>query len=330
MHSVPSAFIAIGTVVNQEVQGWGLRSVDLLGHLCVALGAFLLALSLVGLCAARSGSMLPLFAYFIFLLVLLSGMLLTGVYAYVENSRMRRFLELNWSEIQARLGVTGEEGEEYITFEEAVALMHRYLIYIGGAGVTAVLVLGIGFVAAMRQLGIHAIAVSLLVTLGLLGVVEVGVAYQTRGHVPPATTSLLLVCAAVQVFCASTGICGFRWLNCECLFWSCLALVFSAAGLTYTTTATYFWLVVEEVEEPQSLLLVFGISLVADFMMVSTLVFMLALYCKRRGAFMQADHAYDIHGEFSDYATREGTRGGRGRKRKKLPVSEISVSHNHL
>jgi len=314
--------------VNQQVQGWGLRSVDLLGHLCIGLGTFLLVLSLLGLCAVRSGAFLPLFGYFIYLLVLIAAMLLTAIYAFVENARMRHFLREHWAEIQIRLG-TNEEGEDQLSYEEAVTLMHHYLAVIGSVGVVTFSVLMIGFVAAMRQLGLRALALSLLVTLGLLGIVEVAVAFQTYGFVPAATTYLLLVCAGVQAFCATTGLCGFRWLNCECLWWSCFVLAFSAAGLAYVSTATYFWLRETDIENPEHLLLVFGVSVVADFVMISTLMFVLLLYCKRRGAFMEADRVNELQAEFSDYASREGTRGGRGRKKQRLPVAEISA-HSHL
>ncbi len=327
------AFIFVGALVNQEVQGWGLRSVDLLGTMCIGTGALLLVLSLFGLCAARSGGFVPLFAYFVSLLVIISALLLSGIYAFVENARMRHFLRLHWAEIQLRIGLSeasaDDEGvEPFLTFEEAVELMHRYLAVVGGIGFSTVSVLMVGFVAAMRQLGLRAIAMSLLVTLGLLGVVELSVAFQTYGGVPTATTYLLVGAAGVQLFCSATGICGFRWLNCECLFWSLLVLVFSAAGLAYVTVATYYWLRDADVDQPENLLLVFGVALVADFVMVSTLIFMLLLYCKRRSAFLQADHAHELHGEFSDYASRERTRGGR-KKNKKLPVAEIAAS-SHL
>jgi len=317
-------FVFIGALVNQQVQGWELQSIDLLGNLCIGLGAFLTSLSLLGLCAARSGTFLPLLSYFVLLLMLVSALLLTAIYAFVENARMRQFLHEHWGEVQARLGFD-DEGEAALTYDEALSLMHRYLATVGAIGFATVCVLLIGLVASMQQLGLRAIAMSLLVTLGMLGLAEAGVALQTKARVPSATTTLLTVSAGVQIFCSLTGLCGFRWLNCECLFWSCLVMVFSAAGLAYVSIATYFWLRDADVEEPENLLLVFSISLVADFVMVSTLVFVLLLYLRRRSAFLEADKANELTAEFSDYASREGTRGGRGRKARPIEFSSPSA-----
>ena len=74
--------------------------------------------------------------------------------------------------------------------------------------------------SAMRMLGVKAIAMSCLVTLGLLGWSEVGIAVVTQGQVNRPTTWLLLACAAVQVLCSVTGICGFKNLNGECIKWA--------------------------------------------------------------------------------------------------------------
>ena len=70
------------------------------------------------------------------------------------------------------------------------------------------------------MLGLKAIAMSCLITLGLLGWAEVGIAVVTQGQVNRPTTWLLLACAAVQVLCSVTGICGFKNLNTECVKWA--------------------------------------------------------------------------------------------------------------
>ena len=74
--------------------------------------------------------------------------------------------------------------------------------------------------SAMRMLGVRAIAISCLITLGLLGWAEVGLAFVTKGEINRPTTWLLLACAAVQVISSITGICGFRNLNRECVKWA--------------------------------------------------------------------------------------------------------------
>lgn len=74
--------------------------------------------------------------------------------------------------------------------------------------------------SAMRLLGVRAIAISCLVTLGFLGCVEFGLAVVTKEEIDSRpTTWLLLSCAVVQVVCAICGICGFKNLNRECIKW---------------------------------------------------------------------------------------------------------------
>ena len=63
---------------------------------------------------------------------------------------------------------------------------------------------------------------------------------------------------------------------------------------------------------PENLLLVFGVSLVSDFFMLSTLVFGGVYYCRQQRAFRRADRRNEVPAQFSNTTTRKyGKRGGR-------------------
>lgn len=340
------AFLGIGVYVNQEVRGWDVEAIDLLGYLCIGLGAFLFVLAILGLAAGRSGRFLPLISYFGTLLFVLSAILVASIYGAVENGHLRYTLELHWDDIKRMLGFLHSD----LNFNQALDLLHDHLLIVSGIGFGSLSVLLLGFVAALRMLGVRAVAMSLLAVLGMIGLCEGGIVGYTYGGIPKATTWLLCGCSGAQIFTSMTGICAFRCLNAECLFWACTVLIFSAAGLVYVSTATYSWLRRSELEvsertiqpiplshykhfdcgtslvlqTPEHLLLVFGISLVSSILMICTLLFVTCLYCKRRRAFLEADRANELQAEFSDYAQREGTRGGRGRKRRPIEFAPSS------
>ena len=160
-----------GVFLNQQTANWELQTVDLLGWLCMFTGGFLVATSLLGLSAARSGSWLFLFAYFMMLLLLLASMLLACVYAYYENARLRQYITANWTAIQARLGfgewIGGDDGE--FTLDDAIEMVRTYLLVLGGTAAAITAMLLTAFLATMRMLGVRAITVCLLLCLGLLG-----------------------------------------------------------------------------------------------------------------------------------------------------------------
>ena len=308
-------FGIIGLFVNEKVHGWEASSFEMLGSLCIALGIFLVFLSLLGLCASRTHARTPLLAYFFLLLLLSAALLLACLYAVVEADKLRSYLRDHWPTIKQHLGIDDLVGGEGVAFEDVLSWASEYLAIIGSVGASAVAVLFVALAAAMRELGVRQIAMTFLAVLGVLGLVEIAISFATRGNVPPATTWLLLGCAAVQMLCAATGICGFRLLNAECLFWSCLVQLVSTAGLAYISAGTYLWLRNAHVSKPENLLLVFAITVVATFFLATTLAFVLILYCMRRRAFLEADRAAELPIEFSDYATRERPQGSSGGRR---------------
>ena len=182
------ALFLVGLFLNQETRQWQVQTVDLLGWLCMWFGGFLAILSLLGICSSRSSSVPLLFSYFVLLLLLLAAMLLSCLYAYMENDRVNAYIADNWDAIQNRLGfgdyIGGED--ERLTLEEAIELLRTYFFVLGGLGVTTACVLATAFVATMRMLGIRAIATSLLLTLGVLGIGEL-----PPGHEGHSSASLI-------------------------------------------------------------------------------------------------------------------------------------------
>ncbi|KAL3922527.1 MAG: hypothetical protein SGPRY_004531, partial [Prymnesium sp.] len=350
------AIMIIGFFINNEVSGWSLNLVDILGSLIIATGVFLFVLSILGIMAARTTTMTLMFSYFLLTLLLVSTLCLSVVYAVVEADDIRVYLQKNWDRIQ--LVLCGPEESARCNapeFDDVNKMLQDYFYIFVGVGFAAlatqfltlfwyahspVLALPqttyqqtpsvaiqlpslVG--SAMRMLGVRAIAISCLVTLGILGIAEVGVAILTAGQVNRPTTWLLFACAGVQVTCALTGICGFKNLNRSCLEWAFLVLLISSGGLVYVVVTSYAWL--KEggrqaylvgfacQQHPEHILLLFGISITSAFFMFSSLLFGAIFYCKRRSAFQEADRACEIHGQFSETANmRRPRRGGRPRE----------------
>ena len=48
------ALLLVGVFINNEVSGWGLRAVDMVGNLCLSAGVVLLGVSMLGVMAART------------------------------------------------------------------------------------------------------------------------------------------------------------------------------------------------------------------------------------------------------------------------------------
>jgi len=210
-----------------------------------------------------------------------------------------------------------------------------------GVGITAVAMQLVTLFSAMRMLGLKAIAISCLITIGLLGCAEIAIAIMTHGEVNRPTTWLLVSCAIVQMVCSVCGICGFKSLNRECIKWAFLVLLISSGGLVFVVVSTYSSLKNEEreviqrdsqsierevlpsrsralladMQHPEHLLLLFGIALISAFFMFSALLFGAIFYCKRRSAFREADAACELHGQFSDCASkRRPPRRGKARE----------------
>ena len=165
------ALCLTGLFLNQSTSNWELETVEVLGWLCIIIGGFLAVTSLLGLAAARSGTLCLLFSYFMMLLALLASILLACVYAYVENARLTQYVTANWDSIHARLGLGSLVGgeDEALTLDEAIEMLRTYMLALGGVGLTILALLFSAFFAVMRMLGVRAITVCLLLSLGLLG-----------------------------------------------------------------------------------------------------------------------------------------------------------------
>ena len=96
---------------------------------------------------------------------------------------------------------------------------------------------------------------------------------------------------------------------------------------------------------PEHLLLVFGITLVSDFFMLATLLFITLLYVRNRRGFLAADRKRELPVEYSDYIDRErparpldqvergkgiGRGKGKGRKSKSRASRQASSPHDRL
>lgn len=134
---------------------------------------------------------------------------------------------------------------------------------------------------------------------------EAGVAYETLDRVPRATTYLLFGCAGVQVAAALSGACGIKMLNRECICTAMLILALAGAACAWIAASTYLWLRDTTPREPEHLLLVFGISAVADFFLVVTLLFVLCLYRSLRRDITASEKSNEMREEYSDYDQRE-------------------------
>jgi len=298
------SLMLLGFYMNNEVRGWSLSAFELLGFLCIAVGAFSFVLSATGIMAARSKNKVITYAYFLQLLLLVAFLICTFVYGIVENANISDYLDKNWDAISDTVGFTGERDE----VEQSLHDWFYGFVAIGSVGTA---VLSVSLVSAMRMLGLRAIAISTLVTLGMLGFAEFVLAFFTAGSgLPGPTTWLLFGCSVVQVICAACGICGFRNLNRECMFWFFIILLIASCGLLYVAVDTYLWMRDHDPDHPEQLLIVFAITLVSIFLMWTSLLFGGLFYCKRRKAFKDADRRAELPVHFSDYGSRQ--RGGAG------------------
>lgn len=284
------ALLLVGVFVTQTVQDWGVPNLDMLGWLGVALGGFLTIVSLLGICAARTGSMLVRFVYFVALLLAVCTLLVACICSAVERAKLESYLRRHWGTVTRNLGL-----DDNLTLEAAVEQLREYALGLAGVGGSAIALVLISFFSAMRLLGIRQIALCFLATLGFLGLAEIAVAVLTYEQVPLATTTVLTGCAGVQILCALTSFCGLRWLNSECVWCSFLVMLLSIAGLGFIAGSTYLWLRNDsELDQPHHLLIVFGITLVSDAANTFTLLFVGILYCRSRAAFAAADRAAEL------------------------------------
>ena len=248
---VGGACVGGGIYINQVIFSWELSTLDMLGWLSVAVGVFLIFLALIGFCSVRCcRSRLLQFVHFVLLLVLCVTIVLAGLFAYIESSKVSLFLEDHWELIVERLGYdqvagvifAGGDAAQPLTLDSVEALISEYTIYvIIASGVTGgVLLVALG--ATMTLLGTQRITYGFLVVLGLLGLGEGAIGYLTFEEVPRATSYLLFGCAAVQVSCSVCGSFGFWRLNRDVICGTVCVLLLAMAGLGYVAAATYLWL----------------------------------------------------------------------------------------
>ena len=237
----------------------------------------------------------------------------------------------NWAVISARLGLDaladmadGDRQNDGLTLEGAIQLVNDCFYAVVGVTGGTLVVLATALGATMQILGVRAIAMSLLTSLGILGFAVLGIAWATYPRVPFATTVLLTICSGVQIACCVTGLLGFHWLNRECTCCSLTVLLIAAAGLSYAAVATYYWLRDTTPIHPENLLLVFAICCVADFFIVGTLVFVSILYFCHRRAFFEAEKVAELGVDFSDYdqRVRERRRENKGKRAKEFVAHE--------
>ena len=132
----------VGAFVNQQFQGWELSAFNMLGWMCVALGIVLVLLSLLGVCAARRNRThdLWLFLYFVLLLSLCTALALAAVLAAVEADKVGQYITENWAVTHERLGLAAlaavdgnaDAAEPTLSLDDAIALLHEYLLVILG------------------------------------------------------------------------------------------------------------------------------------------------------------------------------------------------------
>jgi len=315
-----SAVCLLGVFLQNSTKDWGVASIDVFGWICMVSGGFLTGLSLLGIFAARSGSTPMLFLYFLLLLLLLATMVLASIYGFFENERLTEYLGDNWDAIEANVGLGSVVGgdDDHLSLDEALELVRTYFLALAAVVTVAIGVLATAFVAVMRMLGVKAIVTCLLLMLGFFGAGEAAIAYETLREVPRATSWLLFGCAGTQLIGAVSGVCGFRWLNRECLCACVLVMLAATCALGYVATATYLWLRDTQPAKPENLLLIFAISAVADAYMILTLLFITVFYCRRRKAFEASERTNEMREEFSDYGTRDRP-ANRGRRRGNKP-----------
>lgn len=249
--------ILMGAFVNNEVKGWKLAMFDMLGNLCLAVGAFIAVVSILGIMAGRTKARIFMFVYFMLVLMVAVLLVLIVVFIATENDKIDFFLRENWEEVQKVVGVD-------VDVDDAASLLHDYFYVIAavastGCGINIAsigaaarcvahprAILGAQFFAHRaqfsdassrrrrrlhRMLGVRVIAYSFLASIAVLGGGGIYIAYATRGDVPKATTWLLYASGAVQALCGVCGIVGFKNLNRECMRWTFIILALSSFGL---------------------------------------------------------------------------------------------------
>ena len=136
------------------------------------------------------------------------------------------------------------------------------------------------------------------------------------GKVAHNTSILLFGCAGLQVLAGLVGACGIRWLNAQLLCTAVILLLLGIAALSWVAAATYFWLQDTEPEHPTYFMVVYGVATVADFVLLTTLLFLLCLWRQLHRDIRAHERTAENREEYSDYATRDQSYGRRGKRKK--------------
>lgn len=262
---VSIVMIAVGSIINNEVAEWDLRSVNIVGNLCVGIGVSLMITSLLGIMAARTRMRVMEFLYFLCVLLLVAFVALALVYVAVDTQSSRGYLRENWEDVQRASGTEQ-------SYEEAADLVRDYSMGILAVLAVGLAVLGVTVGAAIRLMGLRTIAYSSLVSLGSIGFCAVVLAIMSQSGLPSATTWLLFLCGVVQMVAAGCGLAGFRNKNRECIRWLFIILLIETAVLVYVSVATFDWLLTGSPKKPENLLLVISISVTCAVVNATTIV----------------------------------------------------------
>jgi len=288
------ALVFAGGLMNNATKSWELRLFDIMGNLCVGIGCYIMATSLIGLVAARTKSRVAGFVYFLSISVVGAFFLLLIIFVAVEQQKVDAYLQENWDTVSEVLGTE-------VTFDEAEAIVHSYgmaFLVVAAIGLAALVAT---LVSAMRILGLRMIAMSQLLALGVLGAGMLTLAALTTGDLPPAMTWILYGCGAVQALCAFLGVIGFKNHHRECIRGLFLVLLLSTAALAYASVGTYRVLLDDEApENADNVLLTFAVTLTCCLFNATTLLYEAAFYCSQRAAFRAADRAHELPVHFSD------------------------------
>jgi len=301
------AFLYVGALFN-NYYGWGdLSGTNVLGNLCLGLGAFIMSVSILGIAAAVTKLRTVSFVYLLLLMLMSALLTLTLTYISVEADNVEAFLEQNWEAVQKALGSD-------VTMDEAEATFFDYFLVIVSVGSIVLTLLLLNLICAVRQLGFRFIALAQLVALGLIGAGTIVGAFFTRRHVPTATAWLLYGCGAVQLLCSLCGLVGFGKKNRECIFWLFVILLASTGGLVYVDVVTYTEIdsKLNQGKASDDLLVVFAVATMAIIFNASTLIFEALYYCRLRQAFKEADKAAQLPVHFSSNHQRH--RSGKKRR----------------
>ena len=121
--------ILMGAFVNNEVKGWKLAMFDMLGNLCLAVGAFIAVVSILGIMAGRTKARIFMFVYFMLVLMVAVLLVLITVFIATENDKIDFFLRENWEEVQKVVGVD-------VDVDDAASLLHDYFYVIAAVAST--------------------------------------------------------------------------------------------------------------------------------------------------------------------------------------------------